>query len=62
MRDFESEKQQREYLATWGQPVPPEAGDVVLSDFEAQCQAMITVAPKASLRLWASTPRPLSRN
>ena len=47
VRDFESEKQQREYLATWGPPVPPEAGDVVLPDFEAQCQAMITIAPKA---------------
>jgi nitronate monooxygenase len=46
-RDFESEKQQREYLAAWGPPVPPEAGDAVLPDFEAQCQAMLAVAPKA---------------
>src|SRR6266550_4401951 len=28
-------------------PVPPEAGDAVLPDFEAQCQAMLTLAPKA---------------
>jgi nitronate monooxygenase len=47
VRDSESEKQQREYLAAWGPPVPPEAGDAVLPDFEAQCQAMIAVAPKA---------------
>ena len=47
VRDFESEKQQREYLATWGPPVPSEAGDAVLPDFDAQCQAMITMAPKA---------------
>jgi nitronate monooxygenase len=47
MRDFESEKQQREYLASWGPPVPSEAGDAVLPDFEAQCQAMIAAAPKA---------------
>jgi len=47
VRDFELEKQQREYLAAWGPPVPPEAGDAVLMDFEAQCQAMIAVAPKA---------------
>jgi nitronate monooxygenase len=45
-RDHESEKQQREFLAAWGPPVPPEAGDAVLPDFEAQCQAMIDAAPK----------------
>ena len=27
VRDFELEKQQREYLAEWGPPVPTEAGD-----------------------------------
>jgi nitronate monooxygenase len=47
VRDFESEKQQREYLAAWGPAVPPEAGDAALPDFEAQCEAMIAVAPKA---------------
>ena len=47
MRDFELEKRQREFLATWGPPVPPEAGDVKLPDFEAQCQALLAVAPKA---------------
>ena len=46
MRDFDLEKRQREYMATWGPPVPPEAGDAVLPDFEAQCQAMLDVAPK----------------
>jgi nitronate monooxygenase len=45
-RDHVSEKQQREYLAAWGPPVPPEAGDAVPPGFEAQCQAMIDVAPK----------------
>jgi len=47
LRDFELEKRQREFLGTWGPPVPPEAGDVKLPDFEAQCQAVLTVAPKA---------------
>ncbi len=46
-RDFEMEQQQREYLAAWGPPVPPDAGEAVLPDFEAQCQAMLAVAPKA---------------
>ena len=45
-RDFELERRQREFLAMWGPPVPPEAGDAMLPDFEAQCQAMLTVAPK----------------
>jgi nitronate monooxygenase len=46
VRDLDLEQRQREYLATWGLPVPPEAGDAVLPDFEAQCRALITAAPK----------------
>lgn len=46
VRDSESEKQQREFLGMWGPPVPPEAGDAALPDFEAQCQTMLTLAPK----------------
>jgi nitronate monooxygenase len=46
-RDTELEQRQREFLATWGPPVPPEAGDAAPPDFEAQCQAMLMVAPKA---------------
>lgn len=45
-RDAELENRQREFLATWGPPVPPEAGDASLPDFEAQCEAMLKVAPK----------------
>ncbi len=47
VRDLELEKRQREFLAMWGPPVAAEAGDAVLPDFEAQCQALLTVAPKA---------------
>src|SRR6201993_2536203 len=47
VRDSELEKRQREVLATLGPPVPPEAGDVKLPDFEAQCQAVLAAAPKA---------------
>ncbi|HKF46891.1 MAG TPA: nitronate monooxygenase [Terracidiphilus sp.] len=46
-RDPESESRQRAFLASWGPPVPPEAGDSVLPDFEAQCQAMLEVGPTA---------------
>src|SRR6185312_8238354 len=45
-RDFELEKRQRDFLANWGPPVPPEAGDATLPDFAAQCQAMLAVAPR----------------
>jgi nitronate monooxygenase len=46
-RDPELERRQRDFLANWGPPVPPEAGDARLQDFEAQCQAILSVAPKA---------------
>src|SRR5580692_11667384 len=47
VRDFELERKQREFLGAWGPAVPPEAGDAALQDFEAQCQAVLAVAPKA---------------
>ncbi|HXR76783.1 MAG TPA: nitronate monooxygenase [Bryobacteraceae bacterium] len=40
------EKRQREFLAIWGPPVPPEAGDTSRPDFEAQCKAMLDARPK----------------
>jgi nitronate monooxygenase len=46
VRDFEAEKRLREFLGMWGPPVAAEAGDAMLPDFEAQCQAMIAAAPK----------------
>jgi nitronate monooxygenase len=46
-RDAELEKRQREFLAKWGPPVPPESGDAQLPDFDAQCQALLAAAPKA---------------
>lgn len=45
-RDTELEKLQREFLANWGPPVPPGAGDASLPDFNAQCQAMLQAAPR----------------
>jgi len=45
-RDFDLEQRQREFLAMWGPPVPPEAGDAALPDFDAQCQTMLAIAPR----------------
>ncbi len=36
-RDAAHEARVRDFLASWGPPVPPEAGDVTLPDFAAQC-------------------------
>jgi nitronate monooxygenase len=46
-RDFELEQGQRDFLAKWGPPVPGEAGDARLPDFDAQCQTLLTIAPRA---------------
>jgi nitronate monooxygenase len=46
-RDPEHEAGLREFLSSWGPPVPPEAGDTTLPDFAAQCEALLAVAPAA---------------
>jgi len=45
-RDLESEREVREFLAKWGPPVPPEAGDAKLPEFNAQYQMILDIAPK----------------
>jgi nitronate monooxygenase len=47
VRDMEREERQREFLAKWGPVVAAEAGDAMLPDFDAQCEAMLTAKPKA---------------
>jgi nitronate monooxygenase len=44
--DPAAEQRQRDFLAQWGPSVPPEAGESVLPDFDAQCQAMLDAKPK----------------
>lgn len=56
VRDAELERRQRDFLANWGPPVPPEAGDTRLQDFEAQCQTILSVAPKAVSSIMALYP------
>jgi nitronate monooxygenase len=41
-RDAAHETRVREFLATWGPPVPPQAGDAPLPDFAAQCEALLS--------------------
>ena len=46
VRDFENEKKVRDFLAKWGPAVAPEAADMKLPDFKAQCQAMLNAGPR----------------
>jgi nitronate monooxygenase len=48
VRDPERERRQREYLSTWGPMVTEEMTNTsLLPDFDAQCQAMLDIKPKA---------------
>jgi nitronate monooxygenase len=44
-RDLEHEARIRVFLAQWGPPVPPDAGDAKGPDFLAQCEAMLAAGP-----------------
>jgi nitronate monooxygenase len=44
-RDAGTERNMREFLGTWGPPVPAEAGDTMPPDFAAQREALLDVAP-----------------
>ncbi len=45
-RDRHLEARHREFLASWGPPVATDAGDAVLPDFHAQCDAMLAARPR----------------
>jgi nitronate monooxygenase len=44
-RNPEHEARVRAFLAQWGPPVPPGAGDTKPPDFAAQCEAMLAASP-----------------
>ena len=45
-RDREHEARVREFLGRWGPPVPENAGDAPLIDFDRQCDAVLAAAPR----------------
>jgi nitronate monooxygenase len=57
-RDFENEARVRAFLASWGPEVPPTAGDVVLPDFAAQCEAFLDAAPRLVSSIMGLYPQP----
>jgi nitronate monooxygenase len=44
-RDPAHEAEVRSFIAGWGPPVPPAAGDVTPPDFAAQCEALLAAHP-----------------
>ena len=44
-RDAAAEAAMRDFLANWGPPLPPEASNVVLPDFQTQCDALLEASP-----------------
>jgi len=51
-RDAANEDAIRHFLGSWGPRVAPEAGDLKLPDFAAQCEAMLKAGPSVSRRSW----------
>jgi nitronate monooxygenase len=47
VRDAAHEAKVREFLSQWGPAVPPEAGDSVPPDFNAQCETLLEINPAA---------------
>src|SRR5436190_8341923 len=47
VREREHEPRVREFLSRWGPPVPADAGEIALQDFDEQCRALLQVAPTA---------------
>src|SRR5579862_7008304 len=58
-RDAAHERLVREFLAGWGPPVAPEAGDAQPLDFAAQCEAMLAAAPRVVSSIMGLFPEPV---
>src|SRR5258708_37515126 len=43
--DFAGEQRVREFLSSWGPPVPAEPSGIRLPDFEKQCDSLIAIRP-----------------
>ena len=57
-RDAAAEARVRAFLGQWGPPVPPEAGDITLPDFDAQCEALLAVKPAVVSSIMGLYPPP----
>ena len=57
-RDPLAEARVRAFMAAWGPPVPAEAGETTLPDFNAQCDALIASAPTVVSSIMGVFPPP----
>jgi nitronate monooxygenase len=57
-RDAAAEAAIRDFLAQWGPPVLPQAGNLNLPDFEAQCDAMLEAGPAIVSSIMGIYPDP----
>jgi nitronate monooxygenase len=57
-RDAAHEDRVREFLGTWGPPVPAGAGNAGLLDFAAQCEAMLEAGPAVVSSIMGLYPAP----
>ena len=58
VRDRSHEARVREFLSRWGPPVPENAGDMTLPNFDEQCQALLRIAPAAVSSIMGLYPPP----
>jgi nitronate monooxygenase len=56
-RDADNENAVRAFLGNWGPEISPEAGNATPPDFEAQCEAMLEVAPPIISSVMGLYPR-----
>ncbi len=57
-RDPDHEARVRAFLEQWGPAVPPEAAEVTLPDFAAQCDAMLAAGPRIVSSIMGLYPLP----
>ena len=57
-RDPENEARLRQFLETWGPPVPASAGDTVPPDFQEQCETLLDLRPTAVSSIMGVFPAP----
>jgi nitronate monooxygenase len=58
VRNSAHEARVREFLANWGPPVAPDAGDESLPDFAAQCEALLAAGPPIVSSVMGLYPAP----
>jgi len=56
VRDAAREAEVRTFLGAWGPPVPADAGDIVLPDFDAQCEALLAARPTVASSIMGVFP------